>query len=86
MPSAVIRDFAYDAVRNELTVSFTTGKVYVYSLVPKPIADAFAKAFSKGEFFNEQIRDRFPFRKTREASEREPGSLLDALKRSGESH
>ena len=68
MPSTVIRSFAYDADRNELTVTFTTERVYVYSLVPPPVADAFSNAFSKGEFFNQNIRDRYPFRKAGEKS------------------
>ena len=34
MPSTVIRSFDYDAGRNELTVTFVTGRVYVYSLIP----------------------------------------------------
>lgn len=63
MPSTVIRSFEYDAARNELTVVFTTGRVYVYSLVPPAIADAFKAAFSKGVFFNENIRDKYPHRK-----------------------
>ena len=84
MPSAVIRDFSYDAVRNELTVTLTTDKTYVYSLVPAAVAGAFAAAAGKGAFFNEHIRDRFPFRKVRQTpvTLAERGSLLEALKRS----
>ncbi|MEJ0097975.1 MAG: KTSC domain-containing protein [Bauldia sp.] len=68
MPSTVIRSFEYDPVRNELTVTFTTERVYVYSLVPPPVADAFRAAVSKGEFFNQNIRDRYPFRKAGQKS------------------
>ena len=84
MPSAVIRDFSYNAGRNELTVTLTTDKTYVYSLVPALVAEAFAEAAGKGAFFNEHIRDRFPFRKERAipATAAERGALLDALKRS----
>ncbi len=84
MPSAVIRDFSYDAVRNELTVTLTTDKTYVYSLVPAAVAEAFAAAAGKGAFFNEHIRDRFPFRKERQAPATlaERRALLEALKRS----
>jgi hypothetical protein len=52
MPSTVIRDFSYDEARNELTVTFRTGKVYVYTLVPPSIAAAAAAALSPGAFFN----------------------------------
>ncbi len=84
MPSSVIRDFEYDPARYELTVNFVSGKVYVYSLVPAPVADAFAEAAAKGVYFNENVRDRFPFRKER-AKQSESGerlSLTEALRRS----
>ena len=84
MPSSVIRNFSYDAVRDELIVTLTTDKTYVYSLVPPAVAEAFAAAAGKGAFFNEHIRERFPFRKERQtpATPAERGSLLEALKRS----
>jgi len=63
MPSTVIRSFEYEAARNELTVTFTTERVYVYSLVPPAVADAFRMASSKGAFFNQTIRDKYPYRK-----------------------
>jgi len=76
MPSTVIRSFSYDAARNELTVSFATGKVYVYSLVPPAVYAAMSAAFSKGEYFNANVRGRFPFR-------REGASLSLVLEPSG---
>jgi hypothetical protein len=77
MPSAVIRAFTYDEPRNELTVAFASGRVYVYSLVPADTAAAFGAAFSKGAFFNDHIRDRYPFRK---GARHGSSSLRDALK------
>ena len=77
MPSAAVRDITYDASRNELTVAFTTGRVYVYSLVPADVAAAFGAAPSKGAFFNDHIRDCYPFRK---GARQGAGSLRDALK------
>ena len=62
MPSSVIRSFDYDAARNELSLTFVSGKVYIYQLVPRQVYEAFRTAPSKGAFFNEHIRDRFPFR------------------------
>ena len=86
MPSQVIRDFRYDLARHELTVSFMTGRVYVYALVPPAVAGAFVEAVSPGAFFNTRIRDRFPFRRGRPqaASSAEKNSLRDALRRSRE--
>lgn len=60
MPSTVIRAFAYDPDRSELTVTFTTGRRYLYSAVPPAAVDAFRAAFSKGRHFNRHIRDRYP--------------------------
>jgi hypothetical protein len=62
MPSSVIRSFDYDDARNELTVALTTGRVYVYSLVPPAVVAEFKSAFSKGRFFNEKIRGTYPYR------------------------
>ena len=62
MPSSVIRSFDYDAVRNELSITFVSGKIYVYQLVPRHVFEAFRAAPSKGAFFNQHIRERYPFR------------------------
>jgi hypothetical protein len=48
MPSSVIRDIAYDSERTELKVSFVSGKVYIYALVPAAVAAALANADAKG--------------------------------------
>ena len=65
MPSTVIRSFTYRAAQSQLEVTFQSGKRYVYERVPAEIYEDMKKAFSKGEFFNEHIRDRFAF--TRES-------------------
>jgi hypothetical protein len=65
MPSTVIRSFAYHPSRSELEITFQSGRRYLYERVPPEIYEAMKKAFSKGEFFNEHIRDRFTF--TRES-------------------
>ena len=62
MPSSVIRRFVYCPDSLELWVEFTTGRRYVYSQVPREVADTFRSAFSKGIYFNTRIRDRFPYR------------------------
>jgi lysyl-tRNA synthetase class 2 len=69
MPSSVIRFFRYAPDRRELTVTFVSGRVYVYEDVPDEVAAAFKNARSKGAFFNQQIRDRYACREvTREYS------------------
>ena len=62
MPSSVIRRFAYCPDSSELWVEFTTGRRYVYSGVPREVADTFRSAFAKGIYFNTRIRDRYPYR------------------------
>ena len=52
-----------------MTVTFVSGRVYVYEDVPDEVAAAFKNARSKGAFFNQQIRDRYACREvTREYS------------------
>jgi len=68
MPSSIIDFIAYQESRSELTVTFTTGRSYVYGLVPKRIYEDFRGARSKGNFFNAHIRDRYPTRPMRSVS------------------
>jgi hypothetical protein len=69
MPSTVIRRFAYCPDSNELWVEFTTGRRYVYSGVPREVADTFRSAFAKGVYFNSRIRDRYPHREVHHEDE-----------------
>lgn len=66
MPSTVIRWFGYHPSEKRLEILFITGRRYSYHGVPEDLAEAMRQSFSKGEFFNAHIRDRFAF--TREAS------------------
>ena len=68
MPSGVIADIDYDAELSQLIVTFVTGRVYCYYMVPPDCVDAFRAAFSKGVFFNKNIRDRFPCREITSAA------------------
>jgi hypothetical protein len=58
----------YEAEHARLTVSFTTGRVYQYFLVPPDVAAAFRMAFSKGTYFNARIRDHYTFREVTPAA------------------
>jgi hypothetical protein len=62
MPSTVIADFEYEPELARLTVTFTTGRVYQYFMVPPDVAASFQTAPSKGTFFNTRIRDHYTFR------------------------
>jgi hypothetical protein len=61
MPSRVIRFFQYDAPRQELLIVFRSGRKYVYHEVPEATYRAMLAAFSKGEYFNAHVRDRFRY-------------------------
>jgi lysyl-tRNA synthetase class 2 len=62
MPSSVIDKIDYEEEHAQLTVRFTTGRVYQYFLVPADVAAAFRLALSKGTYFNTKIRDHYTFR------------------------
>jgi lysyl-tRNA synthetase class 2 len=59
MPSRVIRLFYYDRKARRLDVVFVSGRRYSYHEVPEEVYSRMVGAFSKGEFFNAQIKDRF---------------------------
>jgi KTSC domain len=62
MPSSVIAQIDYDSEHARLTLTFTTGRVYQYLMVPADVVTAFKAAASKGNFFNTRIRDHYPAR------------------------
>ena len=66
MPSTVIRSFWYSSVRRELTILFHSGKEYTYLDVPVELYAEMQNAASKGEFFNQHIRDKLAFRRNLE--------------------
>ncbi len=63
MPSSVIRHFGYHPKDASLEVTFVSGKRYRYFGVPPDLYQRMRESFSKGEFFNEHIRDQFEFRR-----------------------
>lgn len=69
MPSSVIRDFDYDRGECRLDILFVSGRLYSYHGVPPEIGVGMASTFSKGEYFNRHIRDRYPFTRIRGRSE-----------------
>ncbi|HTU67160.1 MAG TPA: KTSC domain-containing protein [Steroidobacteraceae bacterium] len=61
MPSSVIRSYAYDPVDHHLDVIFVSGRRYRYHEVPEEEYGRMRRAFSKGSFFNRNIRDQYRF-------------------------
>jgi len=64
--SSVIRGAWYLPERRQLDLLFASGRRYVYSNVPMAVAEAFRDAFSKGRYYNAEIRNRFPCRRADE--------------------
>jgi len=62
MPSTAIRSHSYNSEARELTITFVTGRRYVYDDVPQDLYDRFKTASSRGTFFNREIRDRYAYR------------------------
>lgn len=62
MPSSVIQAIDYEPEHSRMTVTFTTGRIYEYYMVPPRVVAAFQSAFSKGTFFNSEIRNRYACR------------------------
>ena len=60
MPSTVIASATYDATANTLDIVFTTGRAYRYFAVPATVHEGLLAAPSKGRYFNEVIRPRYP--------------------------
>jgi len=59
--SSSIAAFAYAADELTLYIRFKTGRTYRYAGVPAGVYGAFARADSKGTFFNSQIQGRYAF-------------------------
>ena len=67
MPSSVVQNFSYDNEHSRLTVTFVSGRVYEYYLVPPSVAAGLRTSRSKGIYFNKFIRDRYHCRETKAA-------------------
>lgn len=60
--SSTLATVAYDEARELLQLGFCTRAVYQYFGVPAAVHQALLDAPSKGRYFNQAIRDRFPYR------------------------
>ena len=57
--SSAISQIEYDDASNQLYVTFHETGTYTYYGVPKAVYEAFLAAPSKGQFYNDHIRDRY---------------------------
>ena len=59
--STTLSTVAYDGIRNLLQLEFRSRAVYRYFGVPAAVHEALLGAPSKGSYFNQAIRGRFPY-------------------------
>ena len=63
--STTLVTVAYDETQELLQLEFCSQTVYLYSGVPAAVHQALLGAPSKGRYFNQTIRGRFPYRLVR---------------------
>jgi hypothetical protein len=58
--SQSVRSIGYDKRTHTLEVEFKSGTIYRYASVPIELWSDFLQAESKGQFFQQHVRDHFP--------------------------
>ncbi len=61
--STTVGAAAHDAQTAVLELQFRNGAVYQYFLVPRPVYRDLLRAPSKGRYFHQNIRGRYPYRR-----------------------
>jgi hypothetical protein len=59
--SSAVTSLGYDDASLTLEVETVNGNVYEYLGVPPAVAEAFKAAGSIGQFYNREIKGRYPF-------------------------
>ena len=59
--STTMRSVGYDAKSGILEIEFDSGAVYQYVGVPARTYEQLLAAESKGRYFNDEIRDSYPY-------------------------
>lgn len=60
--SSAIRAAEYNPASLTLAITFTSGRTYDYYGVPQYVYNGLLAAGSKGEYFNDNIRDQYGYR------------------------
>lgn len=60
--STSVDEIGYDDSAQEVWVRFKSGRLYVYSPVPRLVWDDFVTAPSKGTFLNDVLKIAYPYR------------------------
>lgn len=61
--STTLGSAGHDNQAAVLELQFRNGAVYQYSLVPRQVYRDLLRAESKGRYFNQSIRGRYPYRR-----------------------
>lgn len=70
--STTLRSAGHDAQSALLELQFQNGAVYQYWLVPRRVYRDLLGAHSKGGYFNQNIRGRYPYQQVQPASSPRP--------------
>jgi hypothetical protein len=76
--STTLATVAYDQVRELLQLEFCSRAIYQYVGVPASVHAALLSAPSKGRYFNQTIRGRFPYRLVTQLNTDAPEAELPA--------
>ena len=66
--SSTLRSAGHDAQSAVLELQFHNGAVYHYALVPRSVYRDLLESPSKGTYFNQNIRGRYPYQRVQEPS------------------
>ena len=80
--SATISTVAYDPAGKRLQLEFRRGSIYEYLDVPHAVHQSLLRAPSKGAYFNQTIRGRFPYRRVGEPRATAPKTSSNSSVRS----
>ncbi len=58
--SSAIRAIGYDPGRRLLKITFEQGDTYDYCNVPHSVFEGILNAYSKGSYYNDYIKDKYP--------------------------
>jgi hypothetical protein len=76
--STTLATVAYDEARELLRLEFRSHEIYQYLGVPAVVHQALLSAPSKGSYFNQAIRQRFPFKRVLRCSTERPDAAVAA--------
>jgi hypothetical protein len=76
--STTLATVAYDEARELLRLEFRSQTVYQYWDVPPRVHQALLSAPSKGGYFNQAIRGRFPYKRVSNCGAEKPDAAVPA--------